>query len=212
MELGKKTGNLSKIMNLPQKDFEQWGQNDFLSNMDELAGKPRDPQSQQNVAREMRANATQQRDDGQHSDGSDDCETRSMYSIYSKYEPMRMGSFMVGRPTTKSIRQSRQTVRNEEMDQIESMFQDQYHKSTLAEADMKYIHDYSNVLVERINNKDKKSITTIEKMIYNKDKLLFLITKRQLITHEIQRSRREFYGSSLARDQECVRKFEEQIR
>ena len=29
MPLGKKTGNCSKIMNLPQKDFGQWHQNDF---------------------------------------------------------------------------------------------------------------------------------------------------------------------------------------
>ena len=36
MNLGKKTGNLSKIMNLPPKDYDQWNQADFLSNMEEI--------------------------------------------------------------------------------------------------------------------------------------------------------------------------------
>ena len=51
---------------------------------------------------------------------------------------------------------------------------------------MKYILEYSNVLQERIQNKDRKNINAIEKLVYNRDKLLFLITKRHLITHEIQ--------------------------
>ena len=107
-----------------------------------------------------------------------------MYSTYSKYERV-MGSFMAGRPTTKSIRQTRPTLPSE-MQNVESKFHDTYHNTTIPEADMKYILEYSNVLQERIQNKDKKSITAIEKMVYNRDKLLFLITKRHLITHEIQ--------------------------
>ena len=94
MQFPKKTGDWSKIRDLGEKDFEQWGQNDFLSNMEEL-----------NHPREARAYGTNQvRDEEEKSNESDDCETRSMYSIYSKYEPMRMGSFMGARPTAKSTR------------------------------------------------------------------------------------------------------------
>lgn len=151
--------------------------------------------------RENRAYATNQVDDEeQKSNESDDCETRSMYSIYSKYEPMRMGSFMVGRPTAKSTRQSRPVLRTDELQQVEKHFHDKYLKNKLAEAEMKYIHEYSNILQERIQNKDKKSITAIEKMIYSKEKLLFKIMKRQLITNEIQQATREFYSSSCAKD------------
>lgn len=54
MPLGKKTGNYSKIMNLPNKDFGQWHQNDFLNNMDAIAddeGKQGPPQSQATMHR-----------------------------------------------------------------------------------------------------------------------------------------------------------------
>lgn len=133
-----------------------------------------------------------------------------MYSIYSKYEPMRMGSFMGGRPTAKSIRQTR-PVRNEDMHTVESLFQYHYNyrKNTLADSEMKYIHDRSNVLQERIQKKDKKNITAIEKMIYSEDTMLFLILKRKLIADEIQARKREFYASPCAKDKEFVRKFQE---
>lgn len=94
---------------------------------------------------------------------------------------------------------------------MESMFHDTYHNTTIAQTDMKYILEVSNVLQERIQNKDKKDLPAVEKMVYSKDKLLFLITKRQLIAHEIQQSRRDFYASAVAKDPEYVRKFEEQI-
>lgn len=45
-----------------------------------------------------------------------------MYSIYSKYEPMRMGSFMGARPTAKSSRQSRPVVRSDDMQVVETMY------------------------------------------------------------------------------------------
>ena len=65
---------------------------------------------------------------------------------------------------------------------------------------------------ERIQNKGKKSTTAIEKMIYSKDKLLFLIMKRRLIANEISERKSEFYACSAAKDQGCVSKFEEQIQ
>lgn len=39
-----------------------------------------------------------------------------------------------------------------------------------------------------------------------------MITKRKLIEHEIQESRRQFYSSPCSKDQQYVRRFEEQIQ
>lgn len=70
------------------------------------------------------------------------------------------------------------------------------------------------MLHQRIQNKTKKSggATAIEKMVYNKDKLLFLIMKRRLISNEIWARKSEFYSCAAANDQSCVAKFEEQIQ
>lgn len=82
----------------------------------------------------------------------------------------------------------------------------------MAETELRYIQEYSNILQERIHGRGKKGATAVEKMIYNKDKLLFLIMKRRLITNEIQALKSEFYACAAARDQACVSKFEEQIQ
>lgn len=62
-----------------------------------------------------------------------------MYSIYSKYEPMRMGSFMGARPTGKSSRQGRPVPRTDDMQQVEYMYHDKYQGGAVAEAELKYI-------------------------------------------------------------------------
>jgi hypothetical protein len=203
--LAKKTGEWSKIRDLPQQDFERWGQNDFLSNMEELTGTPAEKRADQ-PPREARAYGTNQvLEEEQKSEESDD-DNRSMYSMYSKYEPMRMGSFMGARPTAKSHRQTRPVPRSDDMQQVEYMFHDKYHNSGVAEAELKSIQEYSNALHNRIQKKKKKSATAIEKMVYDKDKLLFLITKRRLIANEIV-SKREFCAAT--DDKSCVSKFEE---
>lgn len=74
----------------------------------------------------------------QGDDDDDDCDTRSMCSTYSKYKPATMGSFMVPRPTAKQSVLSSQN--------IQSMYQEFSHNSTVAKADMKHIVDYCNSL------------------------------------------------------------------
>ena len=64
----------------------------------------------------------------------------------------------------------------------------------------------------RKKNKDSQAPAGVEKLIYSSEKLLHLITKRRLIEHEIQESRKHFYSSPCCKDQENIHKFEEQIR
>jgi len=56
---------------------------------------------------------------------------------------------------------------------------------------MKEIHQYSNIIRERIKNKKRKGMSKVEKMIYSRDDLIFLIFKRQLIANEIKELRNQ---------------------
>ena len=56
---------------------------------------------------------------------------------------------------------------------------------------MKEIHQYSNIIRERIKNKKRKGMSKVEKMIYSRDHLIFLIFKRQLIANEIKELRNQ---------------------
>jgi len=54
---------------------------------------------------------------------------------------------------------------------------------------MKEINDHSNIIRERIKNKKRKGMSKVEKMVYCRDDLMFLIFKRQLIANEITQKR-----------------------